>query len=199
MFQVDLTADLKDLQRNLLPLLRAEMDRNDKCGDRIALQEATLVPAAPAGLLTARLHYERYACAKALGKEIVKRLVGGNATVEVRLTPHVEDHQMVKLTAEVTVKDADGSLAEVLGSGDFGDKLRDKITTSLQKALRKATDRNATLPPALREIASLDEARFADNGNGALALQVLGTIRLSPDQVKGIFGALVPAPANTSR
>jgi hypothetical protein len=33
------------------------------------------------------VHYERYACVKALGKEIVKRLVGGNGVVELNLTP----------------------------------------------------------------------------------------------------------------
>ncbi len=189
LFQVDVNANLQDLQRNLAPLLKAEIDRDDNCGDRIALQDATFVPAAPAGLLTARLHYERYACAKALGKQIVKRLIGGNATVDVTLTPQVEEHEIVKLAADVRVKDADGSLAEVLGSGDFGDKLREKTTAAVQKAISKVTDKNAALPPALRDMARLDEARFMDAGGGVLILQLHGTVRLSADQLKAATGA----------
>ncbi len=199
LFQVNVNADLGDLQRNLAPFLKAEIDRDDRCGDRISLQDAMFVPAAPAGLLTVRIHYERYACAKALGKQIVKRLVGGNATIEVKLTPQVEDHEAVKLAAEVTVKDADGSLGELLRSSDFGQQLRERIAASVQKAISKVTEKNAPLPPALREMARLDEARFADGGGGVLTLQLRGTIRLSMAQMKGALGAAAGISAKGAR
>lgn len=188
-FRVDIDADLRELQQNLLPLLKAEMDRNEPCGDRIALQEATLVPTPPAGLLTAKLHYERYACAKALGKQIVKRLVGGNATLEVKLAPRVESHDSVKLGAEVTVTDADGSLGDILRSGDFGDKLREKIAASVQRAIGRVTDKNASLPVGLRDMATLDETRFIEMGTGGLGLQLRGSIRIGADQLRGLLGA----------
>ena len=74
-FQLRLAADLGGLQDNITDLLRPLVDKSNKCGERVSLQRATLVPAAPASLLTVYVHYEKWACAKAFGKEIVKRLV----------------------------------------------------------------------------------------------------------------------------
>ena len=47
-FRLQLTADLTGLQENLTPLLAAQLDKDDKCGERIAIQQATLTPAPPA-------------------------------------------------------------------------------------------------------------------------------------------------------
>jgi hypothetical protein len=73
------------------------------------------------------VHYERYACVKALGKEIVKRLVGGNSVVELNLTPSSEGGQ-IGLAAHVVKIDSDGSLGELLHSREqLGDSIREKI------------------------------------------------------------------------
>ena len=72
------TVDLGDFQEHLTPILAAQLNRQDKCGQRLAVERVVL---APTGLLTANVHYERFGCAKALGKEISRRLVGGNAVV----------------------------------------------------------------------------------------------------------------------
>jgi hypothetical protein len=79
-FRLTLTADLGDLQQNVTPLLRSQVDRSDRCVERLSVERASLAPAAPDSLLTATVHYERWGCMKAFGKEVNKRLVGGNAT-----------------------------------------------------------------------------------------------------------------------
>ncbi|MEI9971691.1 MAG: hypothetical protein WDO73_06350 [Ignavibacteriota bacterium] len=76
------TVDLSDFQDHLTPILAAQLNRSDKCGERLTVQKAML---SSAGLLTANVHYEHFACAKAFGKEINKRVVGGDAVVEVNL------------------------------------------------------------------------------------------------------------------
>jgi len=55
-FQVSLTADLSDRAQNATPLMRAELNRSDRCGDRLSVDHALLVPAAPAAVLTAYVH-----------------------------------------------------------------------------------------------------------------------------------------------
>ena len=87
---LQLNADLSDLQQNMTELLSAELDKDDHCGDRIAVQHATLTPAEPASLAVVQLHYERYACAKVFGKQQSKRVVGGNAEIQMTLTPAIE-------------------------------------------------------------------------------------------------------------
>ena len=74
------TVDLSDFQSRLTPILAAQLNRSEKCGERLSVQKASLTPS---GLLTANVHYERCACAKAFGKEINKRLVGGDTVVDV--------------------------------------------------------------------------------------------------------------------
>ena len=183
-FRLQLTADLVDLQANMTAVLRAQLDRSDRCGDRIAIQSATLSPADPASLLTTRLHYERWACVKALGKQITTRLAGGDALVKVKITPCVEADRAVKLEPEVGEIEADGSLGELLRSGSLGEALRQKIRTSLESALQKGTaNLNATLPPAARGYAAIRSAEFRDAGAGRLAVDLVGEIRIPSAQV----------------
>jgi hypothetical protein len=190
-FRLRLTADLTDLQANMTALLRSQLDRSDRCGDRIAIQDATLVPADPASLLTVRLHYERWACAKALGKQIVKRLAGGDAVVKVRITPSVEGNSTVKLEPEVGEIEAEGSLGEMLRSGSLGETLRQKVRTSLESALEKgAANWTATLPPAAESYAAIRGAEFTDAGGGRLAVVLVGEIRIPTGQVELLLGQI---------
>jgi hypothetical protein len=52
MFQIALTADLAGLQQNLTPVLRAQLNQSEKCGNRLSVDRAVLVPAAPLADLT---------------------------------------------------------------------------------------------------------------------------------------------------
>src|SRR5580658_4495983 len=100
-FGVALTADLGDLQEHLTPVLSSQLNRSDRCADRLSVERAAIAPAAPSGLLTANVNFERFACVKAFGKQIAKRLVGGHAVIEVNLT-----HRWKRTTLRSTPKSA---------------------------------------------------------------------------------------------
>jgi len=182
-FHLGVTVDLGELQANLTPVLAAQLDKSERCGERLAVEKAELVPAAPGGILTAHVHYERYACAKAFGKEITRRLVGGNGVVEVMLTPSVGGNH-VAIAAEVRKIDADGSLGEVLRSGSMGDSLRQKIAGSIENAIRKSANLQNAVPAQVESVASLEAVRFADGGGGRLWLELAGVARLTPEQFR---------------
>lgn len=172
-----LTADLGDLQDNIAALLAAQLDRSDRCGERLSVERATLAPASPSAILTAQLHVERWACAKALGREIVKRLVGGNAAIAVKLTPRVTPDG-ISVASEVQTMDADGSLGELLRSDSFGPVIKEKIAAAIESSLHKALDLRTALPPPLAAAATLRTAQFAASPEGRLRFQLDGEVRL---------------------
>lgn len=181
------TVDLGDFQDHLTPILAAQLNRSDKCGERLSVEKVVL---APPGLLIANVHFERFACAKALGKEITKRLVGGNAVVEVNLAPSVVENH-IAMTAEVRKIDADGSLGEALRSGSFGDSIRLKIAAGIESSIRKSADLKSALPAGMEQVVTLTSARFADGGSGRLWLTLDGDLHLSPEQFQGLATGVV--------
>jgi hypothetical protein len=137
MLHLGLTADLGDLEANLTALLGSQLNRSERCGERLSVERASLLPAPPSGLLKASFHYERWACAKVLGREVAKRLAGGNGVVEVLLTPFVATDG-ISLTSEVRKIDADGSLGELLRAGSLGASVQEKLAASIQSANSKS-------------------------------------------------------------
>jgi hypothetical protein len=148
------------------------------------------VPAEPAGLLTVRLHYERWACAKALGKQITTKLAAGNGVVPVKLTPAVEGGRTVRLDPEVGTIEADGSLGELLRSGSLGERLRGKIRDALASAIQKNSNFDTTVPPALQGIATIQSVQFTNAGSGRLALAITGQFRVAAEQLQLLLGQL---------
>jgi hypothetical protein len=191
---VFLDAGLADLQRNLLPILAAQLNQSNRCGERIELHDAALKPAAPSAILETSLHFEKRACAKAFGKEIVKKLAGGDGAVRVRLTPRIDNGSAFGLDSEVVAMDADGSLGDLLRSGQLGDALREKIRETIASALQKSLNPRAVLPPALQDIVSVRSAQFRDAGQGTLALHVAGEVRIPADQAAALMEKLKPHP-----
>jgi hypothetical protein len=55
-FKLALTADLSGLQDNIGALLASQLNRSDRCGERLSVESATIVPASPAAILTAHVH-----------------------------------------------------------------------------------------------------------------------------------------------
>jgi hypothetical protein len=188
--RLSLTADLADFQRNLTPILAAQLNQSNRCGERLNVLNATLTPAAPAALLTVKAHVEKWGCAKAFGKEVVKRLVGGDGIIGVRLAPEVESGAGIKLAAEVTSIEADGSLGELMRSGSFGDAIREKVRASVVSAIQKSTDFKTTLPEAVREIVSIQDVKFAGVGDGALALAISSEVRVPAAQARELLERL---------
>jgi hypothetical protein len=181
---VEFTADLADLQQNFTAVLASELDKDDRCGDRIQIEDAKLTPAEPASLVVVRLHYERWGCAKLLGKQKVKRLIGGNAVVQMTLTPSVgESHTELRLAAELGPIEADGSLGELLRTGNLGELLREKIQAAILSAVQKGLDLGAILPPALQGSVMIQDARFRDAGAGRLIVALDGQVRITDEQL----------------
>jgi hypothetical protein len=184
-FNLQLTADLTGLQQNMTALLSSQLDKDDHCGDRIAIQQATLTPADPASIATVQLHYERWACVKAFGKQQAKRIVGGNAVIPVSLTPGVDENKTeLRLVPEVGTIEADGSLGELLRSGTVGEMIREKIRSSILSAMQKGTNLSATLPPAAQGYATIENAEFKDGGSGRLIVVLDGQVRITKEQVQ---------------
>lgn len=183
-FRLDLVADLSDLQQNITEVLRSELDKSERCGEHIEIQHATLTPADPASMVTAQLHYERWACAKIFGKQTAHRLVGGNALVQLKLTPVVEENRTVRLQPELGTMQADGSLGELLRTGPVEQMLREKISHALLSATEKGTNFRATLPPAAQGFATVRSARFKDAGYGRLAMVLGGEIHITSGQAQ---------------
>ena len=181
-FRLALTADLSDLQQNITTLLSSQLNRSEKCGDRLTIEHATLTPNAPIALLTANLHYEKWACAKVFGKDVVKRLAGGDGAVDVRLTPVVDANRTIRLQSDIGEIRAEGSLGEALRSGSLGPALRDKIRTALAAAMDKA-NLEASIPPELQAVAAIQAAQFVD-GAGRLCLNLSGEVRISAEQLR---------------
>jgi hypothetical protein len=186
-YRLKLSADLTGLQESLTPLLAAQLDKDDRCGERIAIQQATLTPAPPAALATVQLHYERFACVKVFGKQQARRIVAGNAVIPVRLTPAVEkDSTQLRLNPEVGAIQADGSLGELLRSGALGEMIQEKIRDSILNAMQKGANLAATLPPAAQSYATIDSAQFQDAGSAHLAVELVGEIRIPHQQLQAL-------------
>ena len=182
--KLELDADLSDLQQNMTGLLRSQLDKDDPCGDHIAIEHATLMPVGPSGRAVVQLHYERYTCVKAFGRQMTKKLVGGDGIIQMKFTPTLEDRKTLQLVPEVESIQADGSLGELLRSGQIGAMVREKITKALLSAMQKGTDRSLTLPPSVQDIAMIDKAHFEDEGSGRLALVLGGEVTISPQQIQ---------------
>lgn len=188
-FRLALTADLSDLQDNIGALLASQLERSDRCGERLSVESATLAPASPAAILTAHVHYERFACAKAFGREMVKRLVGGNAVIAVKLTPSAGAGG-IAMAPEVQKIDADGSLGELLRSGSLGTTVKEKIASSVEGSIRKGLDLKSALPPEAAAVATLGSARFVSGKDGRLWFAVDGEVHMSAAQLRAQAGRL---------
>jgi hypothetical protein len=184
LLKLELNADLSGLQHNMTGLLSSQLDKDDRCGDRIAIGHASLTPAEPSSRAVVQLHYERYTCVKAFGKQMARKLVGGNGTIQMKFTPTVEESKTLRLVPEVESIEADGSLGELLRSGPIGAMLREKITKALLSAMQKGTDRSVALPPAAQDIAVIDKAQFRDAGSGRLAVVLGGEVQISDKQIQ---------------
>src|SRR6202453_1456562 len=162
---LQLTGDLSDLQHNLTSLLSAQLDKDDRCGERVAIQNATLTPAEPAAVAVVRLHVERWSCVKLLVKQKAQKLVGGDAQIPIKLTPAIEkDSTELQLVPEVGEIQGDGSLGELLRCGELAETIREKIRSSILSALNKGTNLAATLPPAVQGYVTIQNAEFKDGG-----------------------------------
>jgi hypothetical protein len=190
LFEMELTADMSDLQQTIASVLHGQLDKADQCGERIALQTATLTPQESIGLVVAQLHYERWTCTTMFGRQNMNEIVEGNATIEVKLTPAVSEDGTLRVAAQIGHIDAEGLVAELLRSGALGDWLRDKIADATQAALHQGADFKAALPDGTRSYATLRRAKFQGTGSGKLIAVLDGDIRVPNENLAAVTHAL---------
>jgi hypothetical protein len=193
-FKLEMTANLTDLQQNITELLRSQLDTSDNCGQRIAIQQATLAPSTPAGLLVVKLHFERWTCSQVFGKQTSNELAEGDGTVEIKLTASVEkagtSSGRLKIAAAFGRIDATGMMGEALRSGSLGENLRNVAAQSVLTAAQPGSDFKTTLPPAVQNSAVLQSARFQDTGVGALTILLDGQLEISNEQADALANQL---------
>ena len=189
-FKVELAADLSDVQQNITELLRAQLDRAENCGQRVAIQQARLTPSSPAGLLFVRLHFERWTCSRTSVPPIATELAEGDGTFEMKVTASVEKANTLKMVATFARIDATGMLGESLRSGSLGEDMRDAIAQSVLTVVENSADLKTTLPPAVENSAVVQSARFQDAGVGVLTLLLDGQIQISNEQADQLASQL---------
>jgi hypothetical protein len=205
-FSLRVVADFSDLQQNITPVLRSLLTRSPRCGERLEIQHASLIPLDPASLVVMRLHFERWICPGGSPME----LASGEATVEVKLTPSIDEKKIeqskgdqnktastsidpspsLHLASEFGRVDADGLLRESLLSGSLGDTVREQVAAALYPAMLKAANLKAALPPAAQGSGTLRKAQFQDAGAGQLRLVLEGQLQLSDEQTKQFVAQL---------
>lgn len=181
-FALELVADLSDLQRNIEDLLRAQLDRSDRCGEQVAIRQAMFTPSTPTSVVFMRLHFERWICTR-LSSQVVPRELGeGDGGVEVKLTAAVEKSGEIKLSSEFGHIDGNAMVVDSLRSGNLGDDMRDGVTKLVLSAIQAGTDLKSILPPAVQGNVSMERARFQNNGSGDLSLLLEGQAEISNAQ-----------------
>ncbi len=187
LLEFHLRTGLAGLQDHITPVLQTILNKSERCGDRISIQSAELAPVPPAARLTVQLHFEKFACLKVLGKENAKRLVGGNGSIQLLVTPMIEQGNAIRLGAEVEKIDADGSLGELLRSGSLGTALRDKIRESLLKALEKSSGFETALPAEAQPYITISSAVFAADADGRLLLNTGGKLLAPAGKISSLL------------
>jgi hypothetical protein len=181
-YSIRFVADLSDLQDNITAILRSALDQGGRCGSRVEIKEAILVPQPPAALVTTHLHYERWICPPGTGA--ATELADSDGSIELKLTPSLDAQGAVQLSSQNARVDAQGLLRDALLTGDLGDTMREQITASVLAALRKGAEVKNTLPPAALPLATIEQARFKDAGTGHLSLVLDGQLKLVGESTK---------------
>lgn len=181
-YSVRFVADLSDLQDNLTAILRSVLDQGGRCGQRVEIKEAILVPRPPTALVTTHLHYERWICPPGTGT--ATELADSDGSFELKLTPALDAKGAVQLSPQTGQVKAEGLLRDALLTGNLGDVMREQITASVLAALQKGAEVKSTLPPAALPSATLQKARFKDAGTGHLSLVLDGQLRLAGESTK---------------
>ena len=185
-FNIELITDLSDLQQNITELMRARLDNSATCGERIAVQRATLMPDTPASVLNLQLHYERWSCSRMFGQQTSNELAEGDCSAEIRLTPSVEPPNALKVTVTFGLITPNGMIADSLRSGPLGDDIKEKVARAIVAAARPGLDFKIALPSAVQNVAVVQSAKFEDMGAGYLRIVLTGAMEISNEQADAL-------------
>ena len=199
-YSIRFVADLSDLQDAMTDVLRGVLNQGARCGQRVEIQRATLVPEPPAALVDIHLHFERWICPPGTGS--ATELANIDGALELKLLTSLDEKGELHVAAQTGKVDAQGLLRDALLNGDLGDTVREQVSASVLTALQKAVEVRTLLPAPAQPSASLEKARFRDAGTGHLSFVLDGQLKLSGDQTRAFAEQLkqrLAAQVNTSQ
>ena len=186
LFDFRVVADLSDLQDNATDIFRSQLTSTSRCGQRIEVKQAMLLPQSAGSVAELHLHHERWICPSGAepggGGELL--LAAGDATVEIKLVPSADPNGDLHLAAEVGHVDADEVFRDSLLTGPLGAKLAGQISNLVLPIMKTGADLGAILPPAAHQSVSIEKAQFQANDAGQLRLVLDGQLRFSEEQIK---------------
>lgn len=194
-FRLEIIGDLTDFQQNINDVLRAQLDSENPCGERVELRRAMLMPSPPASNLNLQLHYERWACLRLAGQTTPNELAESDGTVEISVLPEIASSGSLQVKTEFGRINASGMMGDAIRTGDLGADLREKIARAFLVALQTTTDLKTALPSALQGSATLQSASFADNGAGVLSIRLQGEAQISDEGAKSLASQLNQSPS----
>lgn len=200
--KIYVTADLSDLQQNLQPIIARRLQEGNTCGQRLAVREATIMPEPPASSLVLRLHFERWSCSRLLGQSGSTEIAETDGTVEILLTPAIDQSKLLSLVPKFKRIDASGMLADALRNGDLGTDLLNNAAESVRSAVQASADFKAALPAAVEGGATMERATFQDVGAGPFSLLLEGQVQISNQQAGLLASQLndaLSADGNTAK
>ena len=185
LFNLRLVADLSDLQESITDIFRSALNSAPRCGERIEVRQAMLLAQSAVSLAVLRLHHERWICPPGTesggGGEMP--FAAGDATVEIKLSPSADRNGDLHLVPEIGHVEADEVFRESL-TGSLGATLAGQVSNLVFSAMQKGADLKATLPPAARNVVTIQKAQFRAGGAGQLRLVLDGQLQFSEDQTK---------------
>jgi hypothetical protein len=185
LFDLRLVVDFSDLQDNITDIFRSRLTSAPRCGEHIEVRQAMLLPQSAASLAVLRLHHERWICPPGAGSGGGEMLfAAGNATVEIKLSPSIDQDGSLHLVSEIGHVEADDVFRDSLLTGSVGTTLAGQISSVVLSAMKKGAEVESTLPPAARNQVTIQKAQFQAGGAGQLRLVLDGQLRLSEEQTK---------------
>ena len=186
LFDLRLVVDFSDLQDNITDIFRSRLFSAPRCGEHIEVRQAMLLAQSAASLVVLRLHHERWICppgaASGGGEEML--FASGNATVEIKLSPSIDQNGGLHLVSEIGHIEADDVFRDSLLTGSVGNTLTEQISSVVLSAMKNGAEAESTLPPAARNVAAIQKVQFQAGGAGQLRLVLDGQMRLSEEQTK---------------
>ena len=168
------------------------MNREDRCGERVRVQEATITPEIPSTSAMARLHYERWVCSRVAG---AREMTEGNATVHMKLVPSLGANGETKISAEINGVEAEKFFVDMLKSEALGAELQEKMAAAVTAAVANL---KAVLPAA-GDSATARTVRYESLREGELSVVVDGELRMSEEQAKAFGEQLKERAGATAR
>jgi hypothetical protein len=177
-FKVEIVVDVSELSENLTDFLRPRLSGGRACGDRLQLRQATMSLSDPSSIVNLNLHYEHWSCMGGSPQEMAE----GDGSVDMKLRLTVDKSNSLGMESEFSRIDAGGLMAESLHSRTLGEELRDRLNRALVSILRSAGDFQKLLPPAVRQLAELQNAKFEEVGIGKIAVELNGEMKITDEQ-----------------